>query len=127
MKRQNWNSYATRGSVPFMRFRFALFAFPLFICITNCRALDPPNKPLDTCARVCNERAKRECTEDECERGCLFIMDRLVEKQTDNVVACVAKGHRRCADAVWADCAVRIGDHADGGPPAPEPPKEDDD
>lgn len=105
----------------------ALFVTTLLIGLANCRALDPPNKPLDTCARACNDRAKRECSEDECERGCLFILDRLVEKQTDRVVACVAKGHRRCGDAVWADCAVRVGDHADGGPPAPTEPKDDDD
>ncbi len=106
--------------------RALIFAFAL-VSIANCRALDPPNKPLDTCERVCNERAKRECTESECERGCLFVLDRLVERQTDNVIACVAKGHRRCADPVWADCAVRVGSHADGGPPAPPPPREDDD
>jgi hypothetical protein len=28
---------------------------------------------------------------------------------------------------VWADCAAKIGTHADGGPPGPPPPKDPDD
>ena len=41
------------------------------------------------------------------------------------VIACVARNPRRCTDVVWADCAARIGPHADGGPPAPPPPPDE--
>jgi hypothetical protein len=91
-----------------------------------CNAMEPSNKPVDTCVRACKTRAARSCTEGECMRGCEFILDRLVEKEGDNVIACVARTPRRCTDVVWADCAARIGVHADGGPPAPPPPRDDD-
>jgi hypothetical protein len=86
------------------------------------RALEPENRPLDTCVRRCNARASRQCSEAECGRGCEFILDRILEKEGDNVLACVARAPRRCTDVVWADCAAKIGIHADGGPPAPAPP-----
>ena len=88
------------------------------------RALEPANKPLDTCRRSCVKRAARQCSEAECERGCEFILDRIIEREADNVIACVASMDRRCTDVVWADCAVHVGPHADGGPPAPPPPEE---
>ena len=91
-----------------------------------CQAMEPSNKPVDTCVRSCKTRASRSCTEGECMRGCEFILDRLVEKEGDNVIACVAGRARRCSDVVWADCAAHIGVHTDGGPPAPLPPTEDD-
>lgn len=91
-----------------------------------CRIYEPSNKPLDNCHRHCVETAKRQCTDHECWRGCEFIIDRLVEREGQNVIACVAKGDRRCSDVVWADCAAKIGFHADGGPPGPPPPVEDD-
>ena len=95
--------------------------------LLSCRAaFEPSNKPVDACVASCNKRASRQCSEGECNRGCEFILDRLVEKETNNVIACVAKNQRRCTDVVWADCAVRIGVHADGGPPAPGPPAEED-
>ena len=90
------------------------------------RALEPASRPIDTCRQGCKAKASRQCSEAECERGCEFILDRIVEKESDNVLACVARNPRRCTDVVWADCAARIGVHADGGPPAPPPPKEDD-
>src|SRR5262245_26990321 len=88
----------------------------------SCRALEPSNRPLDTCRKSCERRAERQCSSAECERGCEFILDRIVERESDNVIACVAKYARRCTDVVWADCATRIGPHADGGPPPPPPP-----
>lgn len=91
----------------------------------GCRAVEPTNRPVEACIRSCNARASRQCSEAECSRGCEFILDRLVERETDNVVACVARGSRRCTDVVWADCAARIGPHLDGGPPAPPPPLEE--
>ncbi len=55
-----------------------------------------------------------------------MILDRLAEDLGEHVIACVATGARRCSDAVWADCAARVGPHADGGPPGPPPPVEED-
>jgi hypothetical protein len=91
----------------------------------SCRALEPTNKPIDACRRSCESKAKRQCTEAECARGCELILDRLVEHEGENVIKCVATGTRRCTDVVWADCAARIGVHADGGPPGPLPPAEE--
>ena len=90
------------------------------------QALDPANKPIDTCVRACKARASRSCSEGECMRGCEFILDRLVEREGENVIACVVRTPRRCTDTVWADCAAKIGVHADGGPPPPPPPVEED-
>lgn len=92
----------------------------------GCRAVEPTNRPVETCMKACTARASRQCSEAECNRGCEFILDRLAERETDNVVACVARNSRRCTDVVWADCAARIGPHLDGGPPAPLPPVEED-
>ena len=42
------------------------------------------------------------------------------------MIACVAKNKdHACNDRAWAYCAARIGVHADGGPPAPAPPSDD--
>lgn len=90
------------------------------------RALEPANKPIDGCVKSCNARASRQCSEAECMRGCEFILDRIVEKEGDNVIACVARTSRRCTDVVWADCAAKVGVHADGGPPAPSAPEDED-
>lgn len=95
------------------------------LLVMACRAMEPSNKPIDACMKSCTTRASRECSEAECARGCEFILDRLVEREMNNVIACVARTPRRCTDVVWADCAVHIGVHADGGPPAPPPPAED--
>jgi hypothetical protein len=90
------------------------------------RAVEPANRTVDRCVATCAKRASRQCSEDECRRGCEFILDRILEKEGDNVVACVSRAPRRCTDVVWADCAARIGVHADGGPPAPPPPSDED-
>jgi hypothetical protein len=105
---------------------FALACAALAPSTSGCRALQPSNRPVDACVQRCKTQASRQCSEAECERGCEFILDRLVERETNNVLACVVRTPRRCTDVVWADCAVRIGVHADGGPPAPPPPSEDD-
>jgi hypothetical protein len=97
------------------------------VTLVACRASDPPSRPEETCARACVERARAVCTEGECERGCRLALDRLIEKEGERVLACVAASkNRRCDDLLWADCAVRIGAHADGGPPPPPKPKTDD-
>jgi hypothetical protein len=48
-------------------------------------------------------------------------VDRLVEGEGNRVLACIEASTDSCGDQAWARCAVRIGPHADGGPPAPEP------
>lgn len=99
----------------------------LALTLLACRALEPSNRPLDVCRRSCERKAKLQCSHAECERGCEFILDRLIEREGDRVIDCVASGQRRCSDVVWADCATRIGPHVDGGPPAPPPPAEEED
>ncbi len=80
--------------------------------------------PEPDCEARCAARATA-CREDECRRGCNLILDRLVERLGEPIVACVAGSRSRCDDRVWAACAVRVGPHADGGPPAPPPPDDD--
>jgi hypothetical protein len=107
-----------------------------------CNSQTPPRGPEETCAKACEARVTA-CTPEECWRGCNLILDRLAEHEGDRVLACVANetgtagaGHatnaaspsggkaRACDDRLWAWCAVRIGDHADGGPPAAPPPRD---
>ncbi len=98
-----------------------LSAALLYALFAACRVGEPPGYPEVGCNRQCNEKASTYCTEHDCERGCRFVLDRLVEHEGPHIVACVAKTNSKvgCGDDVWADCAVRIGVHADGGPPAP--------
>ena len=111
-----------------LRSAFILFGFgSLLAASASCgRVYEPANKPVDACRHSCETKAKRQCTEAQCERGCEFILDRIVEREGENVIACVASSSRRCTDVVWADCAAHIGPHADGGPPGPPPPVEED-
>ena len=102
----------------------AVVIVSLFVVVA-CRAVDPSNRVVAACETKCNARISRNCSEQECNRGCEFILDRLVERETDQVLACVGKRARRCSDVVWAECAATIGEHADGGPPAPSGPKDD--
>lgn len=97
------------------------------IALVGCpSAVAPEGMHEEACARDCQARAK-SCDEVACDRGCRFVIDRLVEHQGKNVVSCVAKASA-CDDPVWADCAAKIGPHLDGGPPAPPPkPSPDDD
>jgi hypothetical protein len=116
-----------RAASPFVLAAALLSVVGLSFGEVGCgRVLEPANKPIDTCVKSCVERASRSCSEGECSRGCEFILDRIVEKESDNVLACVARTPRRCGDIVWADCAAQVGIHADGGPPAPPPPQDDD-
>lgn len=95
-----------------------------FVLLTAALAAcpEPANRPEARCADACIVQAKDRCTEAECERGCLFVLDRLVEKEQRTVLACISSAKGACDDHAWADCAVRVGPHADGGPPAPPPP-----
>jgi hypothetical protein len=127
-----------------------LLAGSLVLLLIGCRAATTPrNEPEASCAAYCVKRAKGVCSEDACERGCALIIDRLVEREATTVVDCVAsrsakldpefearasfetarmttgmKTGDRCGDAVWANCAARVGPYRDGGPPAPPPPEE---
>ena len=97
----------------------------VLVPVMACRAMEPTNKAIDGCIKRCTQKASRNCSEGECERGCEMILDRIIERESHHVIACVARQTRRCADVVWAECASNIGAHADGGPPGPPPPAED--
>jgi hypothetical protein len=85
---------------------------------------EPRDRPDVRCADACQKRIVG-CSEHQCQRGCAFVLDRLVEHEQDTVLSCVAKA-KKCEDEQWAGCAARVGAHADGGPPAPTdlPPDE---
>jgi hypothetical protein len=107
--------------------RLAL-ALAAALTASACQSNAPPAGPEETCSRACKEHDKG-CTDEGCWRGCNLILDRLAEHEGDNVVACVASAMAAattpmCDDRTWARCAVRVGVHADGGPPAPPPPKD---
>ena len=95
------------------RFGFLAFAF------LACHSMVPPNGPNDACRNRCDEKASARCSHAECVRGCEMSLDRIVEHEANNVIACVARSTRGCSDTVWAECSARIGGHADGGPPPP--------
>lgn len=80
---------------------------------------EPRERPDVMCADACKQRIVG-CSDHQCERGCAFILDRLVERQQDPILRCMMSA-KTCNDHDWADCAVRIGVHADGGPPVPAP------
>ncbi len=101
----------------------AVFAAAILIGCPSATA--PIGKTETKCVDDCKMHASKNCDDDSCARGCRFILDRLVEHEGHNVVACVAQDSK-CDDPVWADCAAKIGPHADGGPPPPPPPKDDD-
>lgn len=84
-----------------------------------CRAMSPANGPDSTCQAACRERAASVCNNTECGRGCNLVLDRIIEHEGNNVVACVSRSTRGCTDTVWAECAARVGPRADGGPPPP--------
>jgi hypothetical protein len=104
-------------------------ALLLLLSLAACRASSPPTPgPEARCADACKVRASG-CSQDECTRGCRLLMDKLVEREGAQVLACVAREsgapHKRaCDDMMFAGCAVLSGVHADGGPPGP-PPKTD--
>jgi hypothetical protein len=92
-----------------------------------CHSQGPQGRPEVQCKDACTARASNRCSESECERGCRFILDRLIEHEGSQVVSCIAAGKGACDDQAWAECAVRVGAHADGGPPPPPAPSTDDD
>jgi hypothetical protein len=98
-------------------------AISLLLASAACNSTSPPSGPEATCALACEVRAPW-CKSQECGRGCNLILDRLAEGEGDRIVACVASTSSACDDRAWAHCAARVGPHADGGPPAPAPPRD---
>lgn len=98
-----------------------LFVLALLAIELGCRAVAPTGRPEEACQITCRERAKKTCQESDCERGCLFVLDRLVNLEGNRIIDCVSK-RKLCDDRSWAECAARTGPFVDGGPPAPPPP-----
>lgn len=99
--------------------RLALSLGSVLLALAACHSMAPPNGPNSTCRSACEARAGKTCSARECRRGCEMSLDRIVEHESDSVIACVARSHRGCSDAVWAECSVLIGNNADGGPAPP--------
>jgi hypothetical protein len=93
-------------------------------------------KPEAVCADACMKRAKDRCDQAGCERGCAFVLDRIVENEHLPVIDCVGRRtgsatlegapkdewrDGKCGDREWAECAVLVGIRVDGGAPAPPP------
>lgn len=102
------------------RFKAIVLSVALVAMVLACRAVAPTSRPEEACQITCHERAKN-CSEPDCERGCLFVLDRIVNLEGNRIIDCVSK-RKLCDDRSWAECAVRVGPYADGGPPAPPPP-----
>jgi hypothetical protein len=96
------------------------------LSLVACQATSPAGGPEATCARVCESSATR-CSSSQCARGCNLVLDRLAEREGGHVLACVAASQSTCDDRLWSRCATRIGPHADGGPPPPKPPRDNED
>ncbi len=90
----------------------------LAIVAVACTGPRSPGRPDEACEAACAQRVPR-CSAAGCARGCSLALDRLVEGEGEHVLACVEKSQATCDDWLWADCAVRVGAHADGGPPPP--------
>jgi len=88
-----------------------------------CHAASAPGGSEATCTRACEADAKG-CSPSQCARGCNLVLDRLAESEGGHVLACVAASTTACDDRVWSRCAIRVGPHADGGPPPPAPPRD---
>src|SRR5579885_3607456 len=98
----------------------ALFLAFASIVLVGCPQ-EPRERPDVACADVCKKRIVG-CSAHECERGCGFVLDRLVEHEQETVLHCVETSTGGCGDEQWAECAARVGVHADGGPDVPPPP-----
>jgi len=101
----------------------------LFAGATACAPQAPPTGPEELCIRACETRVAG-CTPRACRRGCNLAVDRLLQREGDGLLACVSRtgglpsGEPACSERVWARCATLVGPYADGGPPAPPPPRD---
>lgn len=93
----------------------------LLALLATATACKGPATPEARCEAKCAARAQGRCAEKECERGCAFVLDRIVEREDDTVLACMSGGKGPCDDAAWAQCAAAVGVHASGAPPTNEP------
>src|SRR5580658_6273985 len=92
--------------------RRALVPALLVGLVGGCGPETPPTGPEQTCVKACETRVAA-CSPRDCRRGCNIVVDRLVERQGDHVLACVARaasaapapGERACGDRAWAGCA----------------------
>ena len=91
----------------------ALVSFVAVAALVGCP--EPKDRPDVACADACKVQLARICEPHDCERGCAFVLDRLAEHEQTTVLDCM-KPKQACDDNVWAECAVRVGPHADGGP-----------
>jgi hypothetical protein len=122
---------------PFSTLRSLLLLALLAPAAASCAALEPPlpvftprNEPLARCEEQCVHDAGKVCSAKQCERGCAFVLDRLVEGVGPKVIGCVAgqkAAEQGCSDRVFAECAARVDRLTDGGPAAPKPREDDDD
>ena len=102
-------------------------ATTLAACLQHGTRAVPVAGPEANCAEACARRAP-SCGDAECARGCRVALDRLVEREQREVIACVARESKKgCDDMTFAFCAARSGPYADGGPAPPKPPSDDDD
>ena len=110
MVRRAWFSIAAAAGVAF------------FACHTN----GPLGAAEATCVERCNAALTDRCDDRACVRACRFVLDRLIGGDRETIIACVKAAEKpACDDRVWARCAAQTGVHADGGPPAPPPLKDD--
>jgi hypothetical protein len=103
---------------------FAASALFLLTALAACAAEVPTPGPEARCADACVAKA-RACTSVACARGCRLVLDKLVEREGAQVLACVARAKGVCDDMTFADCAARSGPYANGGPAPPRPPSDD--
>jgi hypothetical protein len=103
------------------------FVLLVTLLASGCRALDATNHVDLGCLDACRAELP-SCERVQCERGCTLMNDRIVERQTQTVLACMKKA-KTCSDPEFAACAARVGPFVDGGglqapasaPPVPEP------
>lgn len=100
------------------RIVIALGSIASLVVLAGC-PMEPRERPDVACADVCKKRIVG-CSEHECDRGCAFVLDRLVEHEQETVLSCIERS-KKCTDGEWAECAAHVGAHIDGGPGVPEP------
>ena len=98
----------------------------LFAFAPACHPTDATPGAEERCTQRCLDQAPK-CEPSSCERGCRFVLDRLVEHEGKTILGCVARvsmSAQVCAaDKTWARCAVELGPYVDGGPNAPYIPR----
>jgi hypothetical protein len=104
---------------------FFAFIALTFVVVSACRPVAPTDELNRQCVTACAKQSLAACDDTGCERGCRIILDRVVEREVATVLACIQTENKGCRDAQWASCGAKV-PYRDGGPPAPLPPKEED-